>query len=229
MNFEKQFKLAIKNTKILKKPKHRLSTFGQSRINYFFLAEVAGFKDRSRLREGLVIAEKPKIITPDFLKNRFEGFGPETEELGKRFTELYGESFRALEYKFRNEGKSSQIEYAPTAELAERIVKNLMEMENEQSAVIAGLDQTWQISLTKFIVDECLASFESNLQDLEQHGFFETPEKIRKERKREIEALFRRARTDPALLSLLGQKLRAYDLFKEYEDRFLDLISLSSR
>lgn len=229
MSFEKQFKLAIQHTKILKNPKHRLSTFGQTEINYFFLAEVAGFKDRSRLREGVVIAEKPKIITPDFLKNRFEGFGPESEEVGRRFTELYGESLRALEYKFRNEDKSTQIEYTNTEALAERIMKDLAEMRNEQSAVIAGPDQTWQISLMKFIADECLASFESNLRDLEQHGFFDTPEKIMKERKKEIEELFQRARTDPALISRLGKKLRAYALFKEYEDRFLDLISSSSR
>lgn len=225
MNFEKQFNLAIKNTKILKNPKHRLSTFGQTRINYFFLAEVAGFKDRSRLREGLVIAEKPKLITPDLMKNRFEGFGPESEEFGKWLTHKYGESFRALEYKFRNEDKSTHIEYSSTPLLAERIIQDLIEKENNQSAVIFGPDQCWQISIMKFIADECIASFESNIKDLEEHGFFEPPGRLMEERKKEIEKLFLRARRDPDLISYLGKKLHSYGLFKEYEDRFFQLIS----
>lgn len=224
MNLDKQFKFIIQKTKILKNPKHRLSTFGETTINYYFLSEVSGFKDRSRLREGLVIAEKPQIITPDLLKNRFEGFGKKSKEFARWLSKEYGESFQGLEYKFRNEGQSVQIEYSSLNDLSERIVKELDKKEQQESVVIQGPDQTWQISIMKFIVDECMASFASNLRDLEEHGFFDNSEKMLKERKKEIEELFSIAKNDKRAIQLLGKKLHQYHFFKEYEDRFYKLL-----
>lgn len=224
MNPEKQFKQILEKTKILKNPKHRLSTFGQTKIDYFFLSEVSGFVDRSRLREGAVISERPQIITPDFLKNRFEGFGKEAEEFGDWLKGIYGDSFRGLEYKFRNESRSTHIEYSSIKLLSERVKERLNSEESGQTVIIQGPDSTWQISLMKFILDECQSSFTTNLKDLDEHGFFDTPEKIFGERKKEIEKLFLRAKRDHKLISLLGKKLHLYGLFKEYEDQFFQLM-----
>lgn len=213
----------MKKTSVVKAPKHRLSTFGETRIQYFFLSEVHGFKDRSRLRNGLVIAEKPKIITPDFLKNRFEGFGKETEMFGKWLLDNYGGGFRALEYKFRNESSSVRVEHNSVKSLSDEI-KNRLEQEGlDQAVVMRGPDSVWQIALMKFIIDECTASFSVNLRDLQEHGFFDSPEDLIKERKKIVEGLFTRAKNDHTYVPVLGQKLNDFGLFKEYEDEFFRL------
>ena len=98
------------------------------------------------------------------------------------------------------------------------------EAKREQSAIIRGPDQAWQISLMKFIVDECLASFADNLKELDEHGYFDNPEKVLKDRNREIERLLIKAGKDPSIIPTLGKKLHRYGLFKEYEDRFFRLI-----
>lgn len=224
MTPEKEFRQILEKTKILKNPKHRLSTFGETKITYYFLSEVSGFKDRSRLREGTVIAEKPQIITPDLFRNRFEGFGKEAKAFGDWLKEKYGESFQGLEYKFRNESRSVQIEYSSIKTLAERMLKKLVEEESGQSAVIQGPDLSWHISLMKFIVDECAASFTTNLRDLDEHGFFEDPEKTLKQKRKEIEELFVKAKRDRMFVPLLSKKLRSYGMFKDYEDQFFRLI-----
>ena len=120
--------------------------------------------------------------------------------------------------------KSSAIEYTSLKVLAERIEGRLKREDFDQSAIIRGPDPSWQISLMKFIVDECMASFTVNLKELDEHGYFDNPEEVLKDRKKEIDRLFLKARKDPALLPLLGKKLHRYGLFKDYEDRFFRLI-----
>ncbi len=225
MKPDKEYMKILEKTKILKSPKHRLSTFGETRILYYFLSEVAGFRDRSRLREGWVIAEKPKIITPDFFKNRFEGFGKKSEEFGRWLKARYGETFQGLEYRFRNESKSVKVEYSPIKALADRVKSRLEKEDAVQSAVIQGPDTAWQICLMKFIVDECSASFFGNLKDLDQHGFFDTPEKVSKDQRKEVEGMFAKAKDDRGVVPLLGRKLQSYGLFREYEDRFFKLMN----
>ena len=224
MDLRKSFKEILEKTSVVRVPKHRISTFGHTRTKYFFVSEVPAFPDRSRLREGLVIAESPKIITPEILKNRFEGFGDQSEDFGRWLSDQYGPTFRGLQYKFRNEFGSARMEYLPLKSLSENIGKRLAKQESEQSALIQGPDQTWQVSLMKFIVDECLRSFEGNLRDLNEHGFFDSPGDPEAGRTREVENLFALAEKDQAMVPLLGRKLRQYGLFKEYEDRFFHLI-----
>jgi hypothetical protein len=86
-----------------------------------------------------------------------------------------------------------------------------------------GPDDSWKIALMKFIIDECSSSFNVNIQDLEQHGFFNTPEDMLKERKKIVEDLFLRAKKDHTYVPILGQKLNDFGLFKDYEDEFFSL------
>lgn len=218
-----EFKKILRRTRVLKGPRHRLSTFGQTKIQYFFLSETGGLGDRTRLRQGVVMTEKPRILTPGFLKDRFEGFGERSAEFGRFLSELYGEGFRGLEYRFKNDFRSASVEYSSKQDLFDQIKNRLTAEEDGQSAILEGPDRTWQISLMKFIVDECLASFDGNVRDLERRGFFDSPGEIESERRREIETLFARARKNRGAIPQLGKKLEEYGLFKEYEDEFFSL------
>jgi hypothetical protein len=223
MSPEKQLKLILSTTKILQSPKHRLSTFGNTRIRYFFISEVTGMDERSRLREGIVLAERPKIITPDSMRDRFEGFGKGAEEFGEWLGRQYGFSIRGLEYQFKNQESTVHVEHSPVRELAERIKKDLAGRDLGQSALIEGPDDAWQISLMKFILEESMASFDPNMRELHEHGFFDGPQGALQNRRREIEALLFKARSDRALIPILGRKLQDHGLFSEYEDRFFSL------
>ena len=224
MNLDEQFRLIIQKTKVLKTPKHRLSTFGQTKISYFFLSEVKGFKDRSRMRQGLVIAEKPQIITPDFMRNPYQGFGKKANSFGEWLGEKYGTNFKGLEYKFKNESKSTNIEYSSLSILSDMVKKRLEAGESQQNAIIQGPDTAWQISILKFIMDECMASFVSNIRELDEHGFFDDPKKVARTQKREIEELFLRAESNRSLIPILGQRLHRYGFFRDYEERFFRLV-----
>lgn len=224
MTPDRYFREVLLKTRIIQSPSRRIATFGDTKIKYFFISGIKGYEDRSRLRQGIVLAERPKIITPEAMKERYEGFDRPAQEFGDWLTQNFGQSFRALEYRFKNQDHTSSIEHTEPGELAAEIPKRLTPSELGNSVILTGPDKAWQVSLMKFIFDECGASFHTNVRDLEVHGFFDKPDQVRMRQRSVIEDLFRKCREDKSNVSLLGRKLQELGLFAEYQDDFFKLI-----
>jgi hypothetical protein len=79
------------------------------------------------------------------------------------------------------------------------------------------------MGVMKFIVEETLSSFLTNVQELNEHGFFDE-DRLTRTRQREIEHLFRVAKKDRSAIERLGSKLKEYGLFEQYQDAFFHLI-----
>lgn len=213
----------LRETQLVVQPARRLSTFGATRIRYNLVSPIDDTGDRTRLRQGLVVSEKPLILTPEALRERFEGFGEESREFARWLGEEYRDLLRALEYKFRNQDLVSRVLRDEPAEVAGRIQRELEGGGAQDAVLLRCPDAAWSLALMRFTLEEAKRSFPVNLKDLERRGHFAAsgPEGVR--RRNEIEALFQRAGTDPAARSDLGGRLREYGLFEEYEDRYLGL------
>ena len=215
---------ALRQTRILKPPKHAIATFGASTLRYVIVSMVAGQADYCRLREGEVTAERPKILTPEHWKNRFEGFGEDAAAYREEFEKAYGEALRGLEYSYRNSLKTTSLEHATLPEVVDRTRKVMEEEDAPRTALLEGPDREWSLSVMKFIVDMSLRSFPLNVQELEDRGLF-NPEKHRSARAHvEIEQLFLKAQTDPGVIPALAEKLKQLGVFADYEDRFFSLV-----
>lgn len=225
MNQSQKMKKLLQQIQVVRPPKHRLSTFGTSRIEYQLVTDVAGLSDRSRLRLGVVTAEKPAIITPQSLAERFQGFGEKSQDVEELLTKQYGNVLRGLEYQFRNETVSTRIELAAPESFVNRLTREFDESsDNYNTAIIRGTDKLWEMSIMKFIVEETLASFSVNLQELQDRGFFEEEDRDEKRHRSEVEYLLKIAQTDRSKLPLLGKKLKDYGMFEDYQDAFFRLV-----
>jgi hypothetical protein len=226
MNQTQKMKKLLQQIQVVRSPKHRLATFGASRIEYSLVTDIAGLSDRSRLRVGVVTAEKPSLITPQALQERFSGFGEESGQLTELMTKQYGQAFMGLEYQFKNEPISTRVELSSPDALIGNMTKSFDgATSNFNTAIIRGTDKLWELSIMKFIVEETLASFSSNVQELKDRGFFEGEGRIEKRRRAEIERMLAAARHDRSLIPALGKKLKEYALFDEYQDAFFRLIA----
>ncbi len=212
----------LKRTRIIEAPKSTLATFGATHIEYHLISPIDNLKDKTRLRQGEVVSSKPQIITPQSLSERFEGFGPESDEFASWLKSSYGEFLRALEYQFQNKGFSAQVISESPKEVATRIQLDIQSRKLSNQAVISCPDAAWSLALMKFTLDESARSFPVHLRDMERRGMF-NPEKFQEDRhRREIESLFEKAASgDKDILPVLGTKLKDYGLFPEYEDRYL--------
>jgi hypothetical protein len=214
----------MRHTRILRPPKHAIATFGTTTLRYVLLSGVPGEPDYCRLREGEVTAQRPKILTPEFWKNRYEGFGEASEELREEFEKVYGEALKGLEYGFKNDLKTTSLEHASLPEVTDRTKKAIELEDAPRTALLEGPDAHWSLSVMKFIVDTSLRSFPSNVRELDERGLF-NPEKRRQDREYfEIEKLFQRAQADRTQIPKLAEMLKQAGRFADYEDRFFALL-----
>ncbi|MDD5628574.1 MAG: hypothetical protein PHU21_05890, partial [Elusimicrobia bacterium] len=215
------FRKLLGQIKVLRAPSHALATFGATRLTYHLVSPVEELKDRTRLRRGTVLSDKPKIITPDACAKRFQGFGRQAPEFARWLTPAYRDLLRALEYNFKNQDLRTRVLAGPPQDVAGRIIADLERREAGDEAVIGCPDAAWGLALMKFTLDHTARSFPLQVRDLERRGLFDPSGKEADRRRKEIERLFAAAREDRAALDQLGRKLREYGLFEEYEDRFL--------
>ncbi len=213
----------LARTQILRAPRHRLATFGATRIDYHVISDADGLRDRARLREGTVVSARPQILTPDSFSERFEGFGDDAAKFARWVSASYRDLLRALEYNFRNQGLAARVLRDAPRVVAERMIADFDARGASDQAVILCPDAAWSLALMKFTMDEAARSFPTNVKDFERRGMFASDRGEGDRRRREIEALFKDAKRDRATVETLKRKLREYGLLEEYEDRFLGL------
>jgi hypothetical protein len=220
MEQESKIQFAIENTSILRSPKQKLATFGSTNVYYYMLTELA--QDLNVVREGRVIAAKPKIVTPSYLIN-LEGFSNEA----KRYLQMIAEHNPAepgILYSYKNETGEMNIVSQPMAELAETISRRIDDRNDPLSAIIKGVEEMWDVSLIKFTFELTSSSAYHNYSEFYGRGGFAHDERgIPKDALEGIEELFELTSRDPAHAPELAGELRRWNLWSAYQDRFLQI------
>jgi hypothetical protein len=222
---------AITNSSVLRKPKQKIATFGVTNIKYFIITDpiinnlIESKEEDLVLREGKVIAERPQIITPNYLKSLFHGF-----DHGEEYTEFVRENYSlnnpGLLYKYKNEFQNMSVVSGPLAILVERLENEIDKIEDSLTTIIKGVNAYWDISLMKFIFDLTTSSLADNIMDLSRRGLLTIDNTgLPKDAKVKIENLFREVKAGRADAKLLKKELDLWGVFKEYENRFLDLFT----
>ena len=218
--------MVIKSTKVLLKPKNLLSTYNQTKIRYHIVTEPS-YKEMqfegndSVIRHGVVTAQTPKVVTPDFLY-RTSGFGDDAKEYIRELTKMLGKNEPALLYTYKNESTDMEIVAGNPMEVSERIKKRLFN-NNANHTVIRGVNALWDVSLLKFIFDYTRESANNNYNDLSKSGLLEDQNGVPVAVRKRIQGLINEAKKGNIRANDLHKELDDWGLFNEYEDEFLSL------
>ena len=215
---------AVNQTRVMTEPQHTLETFGVTRIRYYIVSEVMDSSNQVKVHEGVVISEKPGIITPaHFAQQVLEGFGEHAREYTDWLTQ-HGELIKVLQYglQIRKEEIKEETVHGSLAEVLGRVI-DMASQTNELSTVIQGVEDMWEVSLMKFMQAFVAKSAGKNFQDLHNRQHM-LEDRSRENMIREIENEFYDARGQKSKITELGAKLRDLGLFAKYEDRFYALL-----
>jgi hypothetical protein len=220
MEIDEKIAHAIENTRIIKPPKQSLATFGSTNVYYYIVTQLV--ESANVVREGRVIASKPKIVTPSYLIN-LEGFsGP-----AKRYIEMMAERnpFEpSIFYSYKNEPGNMNIISGPTEQVLEKIEKEIDDHNNPLAAIIKGVEEMWDVSLIKFTFELTRHSVGTNVSELQRSGMLRMDDKgIPEDARRYIEDLFLKAERDKSYASALVTELKRWGVFADYQDRFFRL------
>ena len=220
------FEMVIKSTKVLLKPKNLLSTYNQTKIRYHIVTEPS-YKEMqfegndSVIRHGVVTAQTPKVVTPDFLY-RTSGFGDDAKEYIRELTKMLGKNEPALLYTYKNESTDMEIVAGNPMEVSERIKKRLFN-NSANHTVIRGVNALWDVSLLKFIFDYTRESANNNYNDLSKSGLLDDQNGVPVAVRKRIQGLINEAKKGNIRANDLHKELDDWGLFNEYEDEFLSL------
>lgn len=216
---------AVWHTEVIRLPKQRLATFGTTNIYYYLLtepayAELTGNVNETVVREGRVIAERPRIVTPYYL-SRLEGFSQEARRYLDGLIKTYGPDAPGLFYTYRNEPKGLSIVSESWRTVVDRLNAEIDKRGDPLAAIIKGEDELWDVSLLKFIYELARGSFPYNVSQMGARGLLDIDASgVPVDARLRIEEMFHRVMKgefDPAELK---KELDRWNLFAEYEDRF---------
>ncbi|MFC1978672.1 hypothetical protein ACFLVP_01660 [Chloroflexota bacterium] len=222
---------AISNTFVLRPPKQTLSTFGTTNIHYYLLTKPVysdlmgkgGNKDETVVREGRVITERPKVITPSYLFS-LEGFSEHARKYLKLLAEQYGLNAPGIFYSYKNEPKDTSVVSSPMKTVIERINREIDSNGDPLSTIIKGVDEMWDVSVMKFIYEVTENSVSHHLNEMGSRGYFDTDRHgVPRGARQRIEEMFTMVKSGELGPADLKIELDRWGLFREYEDRFLSL------
>ena len=222
---DERIRQAVKHTEILRLPKRSLATFGTTNIYYYLVTEPAYSElwegvIETVVREGRVIAERPRIVTPYYL-SRLEGFSSDARKYFDMLIRAHGANVPGLFYTYKNEPKELTIVSDNLLSVVNKLNDEIDKRGDPLTSIIKGEDELWDVSLMKFIYEMTRSSLRDNVLQMGARGLLDIDSSgVPVDARLRIEELFRtvsRGEIDP---SELKEELDRWDLFEEYEDRF---------
>jgi hypothetical protein len=231
---------ALKETEVLREPEELISTTRPTTLLYYVLTEPAYLEvfenegPETRIRQGKISWEKPKLMTPGYLLD-MEGFSNEAGEalrmLARQHPDLAGILYK-MKYR-REEVRESTVPYK-VMEAFRRLENRIEDEEEEFTVVIKGVDELWDVSLMKYVQNLILKSvFRSQIPYYENKGYLRMDDGYAAITRNldglpivvqnEIEEMFEKVRSGDLDPAVLKKELDSWHVFHNYEDRFFDL------
>jgi len=225
---DKRIRYAIMRTEILRPPKQSLYTFGTTNIYYYLVTEPV-YSELIRditetvVREGRVIAERPRIVTPYYLTH-LEGFGSEARRYFEALAKEHGSNIHGLFYTYKNEPKELNIVSDNLRSVVDKLNAEIDRRGDPLAAIIKGEDELWDVSLLKFIYEVTKSSLQDNLMQLGSRGLLNIDAAgIPVDARVRIDELFEKVVKGESEPGELKDELDRWGLFEEYEDRFFNI------
>jgi len=220
MELDDKTRYALEHTELVRAPRQELDTFGSSVIDYYVVTELVG--NVSVVRDGKVIAERPKIVTPAYLVN-VEGFS----EQARRYMAMIARE-RPYEsgifYRYKNEPGGMNVVSEPIRQVINKLSSRIEEQRSPLSTIIKGVEELWDVSLLMFIYELTTRSVRSNIVEFDRRGFLDMDASGVPHGARDyIEELFEQAGRNLSRAPELVVELNRWGLFPEYQDRFFAL------
>jgi hypothetical protein len=225
---DERIEYAVRHTEILRQPKQNLATFGATNISYYLVTEPIYSEpekgvNETVVREGRVIAERPRIVTPYYL-SRLEGFSQDARKYFGILSRTHGPNIPGLFYTYRNEPRGLTIVADKLDSVVDKINAEIDKRGDPLVTIIKGQDELWDVSLMKFIYAITRSSLRDNLMQLESKGLLNVdPGGVPLEARVRIEEIFRQVSRGEIEPRELRDELGRWDLFDEYQDRFFSV------
>ena len=165
-----KFKEYWKKTEVIREYQRMLYTFGDMDLPYVFVAEHSRFRDRTLVRRGIILFQKPRILLPHYYD------GPEFKEGFEHANAIPAEAaylFRAMKLPFSHVTNrlitEEIIEYGGLQDVLDKLDKEMESREDSDTGLIKGVLEGADISLIRYSLGLVIKSAPGNVREFFEH------------------------------------------------------------
>ena len=165
------FHYALENTRIVVAPDQAIETYGQTSFRFHLLTEPMDEIGCVRLRQGMIHAERPRIIAPQYISRLLlEGFGERAKDFAGWMEDQ--KDIHILRYGFtlKKTDFSEVLIRESKEKVLERLEVELRGNEDPMGVLIDGIDDAWEVCLMKFTMDLIQRSAGGNVAEWKRRG-----------------------------------------------------------
>jgi len=172
MYSEDDIHYALETTEVLYEPDRRIDTFGSTSFEFHLLSELMDDVSQVRIRSGKITAERPMIVKPEPNQEmEFEGFGEQAAAFAEWLKgRIKNAAMLQYGFNFKKSDVTESLVHDTMANVRDRMVSEARHTGNPLTAVIQGVDDTWEISLLKFTMEMIQKSWQINRFDFKRRG-----------------------------------------------------------
>ena len=174
MYSEDSIQYALETTQVLHEPDRRIDTFGSTSFHFHIISELMDDVRQVRVRTGEIHAQRPTILRPEpYADLEFEGFGEGASSFAQWMKERMSQTNAALlqyGFSFKKSDVTESLVHDSLAIVTERVLAEIRTANSPLTAVILGVDDTWEICLLKFTLEMIQKSHKINLFDFKRRG-----------------------------------------------------------
>lgn len=165
------FNYAMENTRVVVAPSNAIETYGQTSFRFRLVTEPMDEVGTVRLRQGMIHAERPRILAPQYVsKLILEGFGERARDFAGWMEEQKDLHFLRYGFSLRKTDYSESILRESKDDLIDRLTQQLRSDADPMDTLIEGVDEGWEVCLMKFTMDLIQRSAGGNLAEWKRRG-----------------------------------------------------------
>ena len=169
--FDRQkFEECWKATEIVREYQRMLFTFGDMELPYVLIAEHSRFRDRTVIRKGVVLLQRPQIVLPPYYG------GLEFEEGFEHADAIPPEAvffLRAMRLPYSHMTNrpvaEEQVEYGSLQSVLDRISKEMESRDDTETGLIKGVLNGADVSLMRYSMGLAIKSAPENVKEFFEH------------------------------------------------------------
>jgi hypothetical protein len=161
----------MENTRVVVAPSNAIETYGQTSFRFRLVTEPMDEVGTVRLRQGMIHAERPRILAPQYVsKLILEGFGERARDFAGWMEEQKDLHFLRYGFSLRKTDYSESILRESKDDLIDRLTQQLRSDDDPMDTLIEGVDEGWEVCLMKFTMDLIQRSAGGNLAEWKRRG-----------------------------------------------------------
>jgi len=169
--FDRQkFEECWKATEIVREYQRMLFTFGDMELPYVLIAEHSRFRDRTVIRKGVVLLQRPHIVLPPYYG------GLEFEEGFEHADAIPPEAvflLRAMQLPYSQMSNrpvaEEQVEYGSLQNVLDQLSSEMESREDTETGLIKGVLNGADVSLMRYSMGLAIKSAPENVKEFFEH------------------------------------------------------------